>query len=64
VAAVLLLLILGLTFGIWRVSSAQRTNRGRAGGKAVRYRFVAPDDDPDFLRELDLRTRRPDDETS
>jgi hypothetical protein len=45
---------------LWRASSARRT----PGGQAVRYRFVAPDDDPDFLRELDLRTRRPDDETS
>jgi hypothetical protein len=49
-----------MTLGLWRVSAARRTSRDQA----VRYRFVAPDDDPDFLRELDLRTRRPDDETS
>jgi hypothetical protein len=38
-----------------RVSGAQRRPRPRR-----QARFVAPDDDPDFLRELERRTRRDD----
>jgi uncharacterized membrane protein YqjE len=52
VAAVLLLLILGLIIGLWRMVATRRATR------PPRVQLIAPDDDPDFLRELDRRTRR------
>jgi len=56
---VILVVVLVLaTILVWRLTAARRD----AAGRPV-PRFVAPDDDPDFLRELDRRTRR-DDETS
>jgi hypothetical protein len=58
VAAVLLLIILGLTIGLWRLVVTHRASL------PPRARVLAPDDDPDFLRELDRRTRRQDDDPS
>lgn len=58
VAALLMLLALGIAVGLWRIGSA----RGTARRPAARARVFAPDDDDDFLRELDRRTRRSDDE--
>jgi len=49
---------LGIAVGLWRIGSA----RGTARRPAARARVIAPDDDDDFLRELDRRTRRSDDE--
>jgi hypothetical protein len=45
---------------VWR---ALATYRGTRAAKP-RFRFVAPDDDPDFIRELWRRTRQADDEQS
>jgi hypothetical protein len=42
----------------WRAVSAHRTTRSAR----PRFRFVPPDDDPDFIHELWRRTRRADDE--
>jgi hypothetical protein len=56
VAAVLILLVLGLIIGLCRLAAHRRA------APATRVRVFAPDDDPDFLRELDRRTRRQDDD--
>jgi len=45
---------------VWRALATRRTARAAR----PRYRFVAPDDDPDFIRELYFRTRRADGEQS
>ena len=58
VPALLLLLILLLAVLVWRHAAARK-----AAGPQLRPRFVGPDDDPDFLRELSRRTRRGDDLT-
>lgn len=55
VPALLVLLILVLAVVVWRFSASRK-----AAGPQLRPRFVAPDDDPDFLRDLDRRTRRDD----
>jgi len=57
--AVLLLALVSLVL-MWRSLAARRATRT----VRPRYRFVAPDDDPDFIRELHRRTRRADDEQS
>lgn len=57
VPALLLLLTVLLIVLVWRFATARK-----AAGPQPRPRFVAPDDDPEFLRDLDRRTRR-DDET-
>lgn len=54
VLVLLLALILGVL--VWRYSAARK-----AAGPQLRPRFVGPDDDPDFLRELSRRTRRDED---
>jgi uncharacterized membrane protein YqjE len=55
VAALYLLILLALVVCLWRVAANRRT-------APVTARFIAPDDDPDFLRELDRRSRRGDDD--
>ena len=42
---------------VWRFAAAPQRR-----GPQPRPRFVAPDDDPDFLRDLDRRTRRDDEQ--
>jgi hypothetical protein len=56
VVVVLLAVVVGIV--LWRISVARK---GAANSRS-RRRFVAPDDDPEFLRWLDRRTRRRDDE--
>jgi hypothetical protein len=56
VAAVLLLIILALTIPLWRLVATHRATL------PPRARLIAPDDNPEFLRELDRRARRQDDE--
>jgi hypothetical protein len=53
-----LVLLLALTLGVlvWRYATARK-----AAGPQLRPRFVGPDDDPEFLRELSRRTRRDED---
>jgi len=58
VAVVLILVVLGLIIGLCRLAANRRT------APIPRTRVLAPDDDPDFLRELDRRTRRRDDDPS
>lgn len=41
---------------VWRYAASRKT-----AGPHLRPRFVGPDDDPDFLRELSRRTRRDED---
>lgn len=48
-----LLLTLVLAVLVWRYAAARK-----AAGPQLRPRFVGPDDDPDFLRELGRRTRQ------
>ncbi len=55
VPVLLLLLTVLLIVLVWRFAAARK-----AAGPQPRPRFVAPDDDPEFLRELDRRTRRDD----
>ena len=57
VPALLLLLTVLLIVLVWRFAAARK-----AAGPQPRPRFVAPDDDPEFLRDLDRRTRRDDDQ--
>lgn len=52
----LLLLIVILAVLVWRHTSSRKS-----AGPQLRPRHVGPDDDPDFLRELNRRTRRDDD---
>jgi hypothetical protein len=59
VPALLLLLTVLLIVLVWRFTAA----RNAAGPRPrPRPRFVAPDDDPEFLRDLDRRTRRDDEQ--
>lgn len=70
-----MLLIGVLLFALWRVSGTARpSGGGRSGGSArptrppvgkpTRGQPLAPDDNPEFLRELDRRARREDDPPS
>jgi hypothetical protein len=56
VPVLVLLLALILAVFVWRYAAARK-----AAGPQLRPRFVGPDDDPDFLRELSRRTRRDED---
>jgi hypothetical protein len=53
VLVLLLAVILGVL--VWRYAA------GRKAAPQLRPRFVGPDDDPEFLRELSRRTRRDED---
>lgn len=55
VPVLLVLLTMLLVVLVWRYTTSRR-----AAGPQLRARFVGPDDDPDFLRELGRRTRRDD----
>ena len=55
VPVLLLLLIVLVVLVVWRLTAARRP-----AGRRARPRFVAPDDDPDFLRELDRRAQHDD----
>lgn len=60
------LLFAALTYGLIRVLerrgiAGRPTGRGRAPRPQPRPRPVAPDDDPDFLRDLDRKKRQPPD---
>ncbi len=55
--ALLLLLTVLLIVLVWRFTAARK-----AAGPQPRPPFVAPDDDPEFLRDLDRRTRRDDEQ--
>jgi hypothetical protein len=57
VSALLLLVTVLLVVLLWRFAAARK-----AAGPQPRPRFVAPDDDPEFLRDLDRRTRRDDEQ--
>jgi hypothetical protein len=56
VPVALLLLAFVLLLLVWRTLAIRRDRRPAR----TRYRFVPPDDDPDFIRELYLLTRKPD----
>jgi hypothetical protein len=56
VPVLLVLLIVILAVLVWRHTSSRKS-----AGPQLRARHVGPDDDPDFLRELNRRTRRDDD---
>lgn len=66
-----IVLIGALLFALWRMSGPSITQDGPAGGsgrpaqppqrKPARREPLAPDDNPDFLRELDRRARKEDD---
>ena len=51
VLVLLLAVILGVL--VWRYAAGRK-----AAAPRLRPRFVGPDDDPEFLRELSRRTRR------
>jgi hypothetical protein len=57
VPVLVLLLTLILAVFLWRYTA----NR-KATGPQPRPRFVGPDDDPEFLRELNWRTRKDEDQ--
>jgi hypothetical protein len=59
----LLLIVLVAPVGavIWLIFGRESSDGGGGGGGP---RVVAPDDDPDFLRSLDVRHREKPDETS
>ncbi|MDQ3714992.1 MAG: hypothetical protein M3381_02975 [Actinomycetota bacterium] len=70
-----MVLIGALLFALWRMSgSASAASGGRTGGtarptppparKPSRREPLPPDDNPDFLRELDRRARREEDPPS
>ena len=53
-----------VTYGLIRIIerrglSSPKRGRGSSGGSRPKPRPVAPDDDPDFLRDLDRKRRRP-----
>lgn len=50
---------------LWRAMNVQNPSPGGSGSRrAVRSRATGPDDDPEFLRQLDERVRRPEDPPS
>lgn len=56
------LLFAALTYGLIRVIERRGVAmRPKGRGQAPRPRPVAPDDDPDFLRDLDRKKRQPPD---
>jgi hypothetical protein len=58
------LLFAALTYGLIRVIDRRgvaRRPKGRGQPPRPRPRPVAPDDDPDFLRDLDRKKRHPPD---
>jgi hypothetical protein len=58
VPVLLLLLIVILAVLVWRYTSSRKS-----AGPQLRPRHVGPDDDPDFLRELNRRPRRDDEQS-
>jgi len=56
VPVLLVLLIVILAVVVWRHTSSRKST-----GPQLRPRHLGPDDDPDFLRELNRRPRRDDD---
>jgi hypothetical protein len=56
VPVLLVLLIVILAVVVWRHTSSRKS-----AGPQLRPRHLGPDDDPDFLRELNRRTGRDDD---
>jgi hypothetical protein len=56
VPVLLVLLIVILAVVVWRHTSSRKS-----AGPQLRPRHLGPDDDPDFLRELNRRPRRDDD---
>jgi len=67
-----MLLIGALLIALWRMSGTASPSAGGRGGagprpttppvrRPTRREPLAPDDNPDFLRELDRRARRKDD---
>jgi hypothetical protein len=58
VPVALLLLVMILMMLAWRTLATHRSVRAAR----PRHRFIPPDDDPDFIRELYNRTRPADDE--
>jgi hypothetical protein len=56
VPLLLVALIILLAVLVWRHTSSRKS-----AGPQLRPRHVGPDDDPDFLRELNRRTRHDDD---
>lgn len=67
-----MVLIGALLFALWRMSGTAKASGSTGGGssarpnspsarKPTRREPLPPDDNPDFLRELDRRARRDDD---
>ncbi|HEX5495489.1 MAG TPA: hypothetical protein VFX70_13045 [Mycobacteriales bacterium] len=55
-----ILAAVAVVVALWRLLGPQRA----PGGQRPHRRVLAPDDDPDFLRELDERAQRRDDDES
>jgi hypothetical protein len=53
-----------LIVALWRLVGAAQSNRPSRQAPRSSRRPLAPDDDPDFLRELSRRPRSDDDTTS
>ena len=54
-----LLVVAAIAFVVWLLARIT-LRRIDGGGSASRPRVVGPDDDPDFLRDLDRRDRHKD----
>jgi hypothetical protein len=48
-------LIFGAVYGISALLERKRSGRGRSGSTRTTYKTTAPDDDPEFLRNLARR---------
>ena len=64
VGAAVIALVLWKAMSTVRSDGVPEAEAGRQGPGPVRPRVIGPDDDPDFLRQLDERVRRQDDPPS
>jgi hypothetical protein len=64
VGLVAVLVVAALIVALWRLVGAAQSNRPSRQAPRSSRRPLAPDDDPDFLRELSRRPRSDDDTNS
>jgi hypothetical protein len=64
IGLVAVLVVAVLLVALWRLVGAARANRPSRISRSPQHRPLAPDDDPDFLRELSRRPRSDDDSSN
>ncbi len=64
IGLVAVLVVAALLVALWRLVGAAQANRPSRMSRPQQRRPLAPDDDPDFLRELSRRPRSDDDSST